>query len=93
MTTNILNKYDKCLLIDFHSFSDEMVQKLFNSEKNPDICLGTDEFYTDNNLIDITIKHFKKYGYSVQLNHPYSGTIIPNKYINKKDSRIKSIMI
>lgn len=93
VVTDILNKYNKCLIIDLHSYSDEMVKKLFNSDDNPDICIGTDYIYTDKSLIDFTINHFKKYGYSVAINKPYSGTIIPNKYYNKNDTRISSIMI
>ena len=91
--TDILNKYDKCILIDFHSYSDEMIQKLFNNANNPDICIGTDSFYTNEKLKDFTINHFKKYGYTVCENYPYSGTMIPNKYFNKKDNRLSSIMI
>ena len=93
ISTDILNKYGKCIIIDFHSYSDEMVEKLFNRNNNPDICLGVDSFYTDQNLINMTVEHFKKYDYSVEINKPYSGTIIPNKYINKKDNRLKSIML
>lgn len=93
IVTNILNKNDKCIIIDFHSFSDEMVNKLFGIDNNPDICIGTDEFYTNKALLDFTIDHFKKYGYSVELNTPYSGTMIPNKYFNKNNNRLSSIML
>ena len=70
-----------------------MVKKLFNIDNNSDICIGTDNFYTDKELVDFTINHFKRYGYSVAINAPYSGTIVPNKYYNKNDKRISSIMI
>lgn len=93
MTSDILNKYGKCIIIDLHSYSDEMVEKLFDSYNNPDICIGIDSFYTDQFLINLTMEHFKTYGYSVEINKPYLGTIIPNKYINKRDSRLKSIML
>ncbi len=93
IVTNIINKYNKCLIIDLHSYSDEMVLKLFNSIDNPDICIGTDSIYTDKELINYTINHFQKYGYKVSLNKPYCGTIIPNKYLNKKDNKLSSIMI
>lgn len=93
ITTNILNKHGRCILIDFHSYSDERVEKLFNSNNNLDICIGVDEFYTDKKLVDMTVEHFKRYGYSVEINKPYYGTMIPNKYINKKDARLKSIML
>lgn len=93
IVTNLLKKYNKCIIIDFHSFSDEMVKKLFNTNNNPDICIGIDNNYTSKKLTTITINHFKKYGYSVEINKPYSGTIIPNKYINKNEKRLSSIMI
>ena len=93
IVTNLLKKYNKCIIIDFHSFSDEMAIKLFNINNNPDICIGIDNAYTVEELTNITITHFKKYGYSVGINTPYSGTIIPNKYFNKKDKRLSSIML
>lgn len=91
--TDILNKYDRCIIIDFHSFSDEMVGKLFGIKSTADICIGTDEYYTDKNLLDFTIDYFQKCGYSVNINTPYSGTMIPNKYFNKRDKRLSSIML
>jgi len=93
IVTNILKKYNKCIIIDFHSFSDEMIEKLFNTNNNPDICIGIDNTYTDKELTNLTINHFKEYGYSVEINKPYSGTIIPNKYFNKKEKRLSSIML
>lgn len=93
VVTNILNRYDKCTIIDFHSYSDEMVKTLFNITDTPDICIGIDDLYTDKKLFDVTIKHFEKCGYSVRVNYPYSGTIVPNKYFYKKEKRLNSIMI
>ena len=91
--TSILKKYNKCIIIDFHSFSDEMIEKLFNTNNNPDICIGTDNTYTDKELTNHTINHFKEYGYSIEINKPYSGTIIPNKCFNKTEKRLSSIML
>ena len=36
---------------------------------------------------------FSKYGYSINENYPYSGSIIPNKFYKTGEKRIKSIMI
>lgn len=91
--TNLLKKYNRCIIIDFHSFSDEMVKKLFNIVSTPDICIGIDNNYVDEKLANFTFEHFKNYGYSVELNHPYKGTIIPNKYFNKKENGLSSIML
>ena len=70
-----------------------MVKKLFNVTSNPDICIGVDSSYTGDNLIDFTVAHFKNYGYSVELNKPYLGTIVPNKFINKRYENLQSIML
>ena len=91
--SEIIKKYHQCIIIDFHSYSDEMVEKLFSKKDNPDICIGIDNNYTSNILTNFTINHFKKYGYSVMINNPYSGTIIPNKFFYKKEKRLSSIMI
>jgi len=93
IVTTMLHKYNRCILVDFHSFSDEMVKKLFSVSSNPDICIGINENYTDEKLIQFTVNHFLKYGYSVSINTPYSGTMIPNKYFNKQEKRLSSIMI
>ncbi|MBQ8891994.1 MAG: N-formylglutamate amidohydrolase [Bacilli bacterium] len=93
IVTNIINQNKKCIIIDLHSYSDEMVKKLFNIKNTPDICIGIDNNYTSKELIDFTIKHFKQYNYSIDINNPYVGTIIPNKFINKKEDKLLSIMI
>lgn len=91
--TRILNKYNKCIIIDMHSYSDHQVANLFNYQNTPDICLGTEEAYYNRELIDTIKEYFENYGYSVMLNYPYSGSIIPNKYFNKTNTNIFSIMI
>lgn len=91
--TRILNKYNKCIIIDLHSYSDHQVANLFNYQNTPDICLGTEEAYYNQELIDTIKEYFENYGYSVMLNYPYSGSIIPNKYFNKTNTNIVSIMI
>ena len=93
IVTNIIKKHNKCIIIDLHSYSDELVEKLFGSNNNPDICIGIDEAYTDEKLLKFTFDYFRKKGYSVEFNKPYSGSMIPNKYLNKKEDRLSSIML
>jgi N-formylglutamate amidohydrolase len=85
-----LNKYGECIIVDCHSFSNKPFQTdLIQDENRPDVCIGIDNFHTPENLKTIFVNLFKEY--SVLINNPYSGTIIPEKYY--KDSRVKSIMI
>lgn len=88
MVANVLNKKGDCFILDLHSFSDEFVGKMFNKTNNPDICIGINKGNYDKNLLVKTISHFKKYGYSVRINYPYSGSIVSNRF-----PEVKSIMI
>lgn len=93
MVSYILEKNERCYIIDLHSFSDEFVAKVLDLYNNPDICIGFEEGFKDNELVAKTVQHFEKYGYSVKLNYPYSGSFVPNRYWKSKDNKIKSIMI
>ncbi|MDP4011451.1 MAG: N-formylglutamate amidohydrolase [Candidatus Roizmanbacteria bacterium] len=88
-----LNEYQRALIIDCHSFSSLPLQReIQQSFERPGICLGTDDFHTPPWLIQYFSHHFKQHGYTVALNKPYNGTIVPLS-LYKKDRRIMSIMI
>jgi N-formylglutamate amidohydrolase len=88
-----LNKHNFAIIIDCHSFANTPFETdLDKSPNRPDICLGVDEFHTPKWLVE-QIKHrFKQHGLSVNINSPYSGTIVPTKFF-QKDGRVRSIMI
>ncbi len=87
-----LEKFDKCLIIDCHSFND--IARWYQKYKStrPDICIGFEEFHSNPQTIEKIVDYFKSFDYSVELNIPYSGSIVPmSKY--QKDSRVESFMI
>ena len=57
MVTSLLKKYNGCIIIDFHSFLDEMVKKIFNIANTSDICI--DNTYVNEKLINFIIEHLK----------------------------------
>jgi len=88
-----LGKKGSSLIIDCHSFPDEAYY--FNSDfgaKRPDVCIGSDEFHTPKELEEKVKNFFLSKGYTVWVNRPYSGTMVPLKHY-KKESRVNSIMI
>jgi len=88
-----LNQYNRLLIIDCHSFSDEPFKTdLDKNTGRPDICIGTDNFHTPNRLTECMVAFFLNKGYSVRVNSPYSGTIVPLEFY-KKEPKVKSIMI
>ena len=83
----------KALIIDCHSFSP--VPLPYEPDQNPDrpdICLGIDSFHTPDWLVNESLSFFKSKGYSVKVNSPYSGTMVPIRHY-KKNKWVESIMI
>ena len=88
-----LRRYDRCLVIDCHSFSPEPLPHESDQERDrPDICIGTDLFHTPRILAEAAASLFSGMGYSVRLNAPFSGTIVPSLYY-LKEKKVRSVMI
>ena len=79
----------KCVILDCHSFHDKMNYTNYDPSTFPDICIGTNgEIPTE---AEIVIKSFKSHGYTVKINEPFSGAIVPLKFID--NPQVISIMI
>lgn len=90
---NKLKSGEITIIFDCHSFSSVPLRRELQQELNrPDICLGTDEYHTPSWLIDTLTSHFENHGFTVALNKPYVGTIVPLSYY-RKEKRVLSIMI
>lgn len=88
-----LEVFDKALIFDCHSFSDKPFQRDLNKKvPRPDFNIGTDGFHTPKELIKIASDFFQKRGYTVGIDWPYSGTMVPMDYY-QKDNRVVSLML
>jgi N-formylglutamate amidohydrolase len=91
MACNALNTHNRCLIIDCHSFP--TVPLHYETDTcRPDICIGTDAFHTLPNLEISLVKSFEELGYSVAINSPFAGSLVP-LYYYQKDQRVQSVMI
>jgi N-formylglutamate deformylase len=80
-------------IVDCHSFPNKpLIRALDQSLERPDFNIGTDEFHTSQKLIEASIEFFKEKGYSLGIDKPYTGSIVPLKYY-KKDKKVQSIML
>lgn len=76
-----LIKSDDDIIIDCHSFPSEYA--------NVDVCIGfNDDWSYNQKLVDKIIDQFKKSGYSVGVNYPYSNSITP-----QSEHKYSSVMI
>lgn len=91
-----LGEYDCALLIDGHSFAaNSLTYEFMFGTRNlrPEICIGTDALHTPLNLKEKTAQYFSDKGFKVALDTPFSGSLVPEPYYDKKDMRVASIMI
>lgn len=88
-----IRKYGKCIIVDGHTFCETPLAYEYDQcQKRADICIGTDEFHTPKKLVSIVKTEFTKRGYSVSVDSPFSGAMVPAKYY-LQDNRVISIMI
>ncbi len=88
-----LQQNGKVVIVDCHSFPHKALKRaLDQSNFRPDFNIGTDKFHTPQKLIDASIQFFKEKGYSLGVDLPYSGAIVPLQYY-KKDANVQSIML
>ena len=93
MVKKILTRGQTCLIIDCHSFPCfPLPYELNQKPKRAEICIGTDDFHTPKELSMHLQDSFKKKGYSVSENEPFSGSIVPTEYW-RKTKEVASIMI
>lgn len=93
LCADLLEKSDKILIIDCHSFPDEPFKRDLDKElPRPDFCIGTDEFHTQRELVESSIEFLTTKGYQVKENSPFSGTMIPIRHY-QRDNHVLGIMI
>ena len=84
-----LDRYGKCRILDCHSFHDRMDYMGFAAEDFPDVCIGTNgEVSKEARWV---IDAFRNIGFSVKVNVPFSGSIVPLSFLNNGD--VVSVMI
>lgn len=93
LTEAALARRGVCTVIDCHSFSAlPLPYEPDQSRDRPDVCIGTDDFHTPQSLSVALIDAFRRRGYSVAVNKPYAGSIVPLRYY-RRDPRVRTVMI
>lgn len=82
---NAIREHGNALIIDCHSFGDTI-----SNPNNIDVCIGVNH-KDDIEGVKRAILFLEGTGFTVGINDPYGGSIVPSKYIN--DPRVKSVMI
>jgi N-formylglutamate deformylase len=83
----------RALIVDCHSFPSRPQPCDERQDENRlDFCIGTDAFHTPPGLLQAVESALRGNGYSVGVNSPYSGTLVPSAY-HRKNPNVWSVMI
>jgi len=82
-------EHGKCTILDCHSFHDEMFYTGYAPDTFPDVCIGVNGVITQE--AQYIIHTFESAGYTVKVNEPFAGSLVPLKYLNC--SCVTSVMI
>ena len=87
-----LQEFGFCVVIDCHSFPNEpLPTETHQTTKRPDICIGTHSYNTPIWLTERVFRDFANQGFSVALNQPFAGALLPKVFSG--DLRVLSLMI
>jgi N-formylglutamate amidohydrolase len=88
-----LAAYGRVVVIDGHSFPDTPLPVERDQRPDrPDICLGTDPSHTPDHLVEALVEACRGLGWSVRINAPYAGTIVPRSFF-RQEPRVHSVLI
>lgn len=93
LTSDAISKYNKVVIIDCHSFPEIPMRRDLNQDvPRPDFCIGTDNFHTPDKLASSAVNFLQDQGYSVKINEPYAGSIVPLIHY-QKNTNVMSLMV
>jgi N-formylglutamate amidohydrolase len=87
-----LARFGRCLVLDAHSFPTGPLPTQLAFGPSPEIGIGTQPGHTPPALRDLAIDFFRTHGYSVGVDVPFSGAMVPNGCFNR-EPRLWSVMI
>lgn len=85
-----LQIFNQALIVDCHSFPPAL--PYYPSGALPDICLGLDDYHTPKKLTELCCRYLEARGYTVAINHPFKGSLVPLTYY-QKDKRLQALML
>ena len=88
-----LESFGKAIIIDCHSYPSKPLERdLDKNPIRPDFNIGTDAFHTSKELIELSVSFFEKAGYTLGIDWPYRGAIVPLEHY-QKNKNVSSIML
>ena len=87
-----LEQFNKCLIIDLHSYPRLKLPYEPNDGVRPELCIGINDSHTIDNLVSEITTIASKYSIETALNTPFAGSLVPLKHYGK-EPRVNSVML
>jgi len=87
-----LARFDRCVILDAHSYPTGPLPTQLAFGPSPEIGIGTQPGHTPPALRDLAVDFFRAHGYSVGVDVPFSGAMVPNACFGR-EPRLWSVMI
>ena len=103
-----LEDHGRCLVVDCHTFPDTVLPfeglgaaaegtagaaaRTQGPRKRPDICIGTDPHHTPKEVTQAFVDAFAAEGWSVDVDHPFSGALVPEPF-HGEDDGVWAVMV
>jgi N-formylglutamate deformylase len=87
-----LARFGRCVILDAHSFPTGPLRTQVDFSASPEIGLGTQAGHTSPELLTSAEGFFRRHGFVVGVNVPFSGAMVPNRFFGR-DARVQSLMI
>lgn len=88
----MLDRFGSLLLLDCHTYSDDTVLPK-KQRNNPDFCIGHNGDAPSKKVAEKIASNLDSLGYSVAINEPYRGSIVPNNLTKSEQNALSSVMI
>jgi N-formylglutamate amidohydrolase len=93
LVASTVEHFGMAVLLDCHSFASiPLPSEPDQNPDRPDVCIGTDPLHTPPALVEGLVSAFKSEGFTVQVNRPFAGTLVPRRFLGT-DDRVRSVMI
>ena len=73
-----LARFDRCVILDAHSYPTGPLPTQLAFGASPEIGIGTQPGHTPRALRDLAVDFFRAHGYTVRVDVPFSGAMVPN---------------
>ena len=87
-----LARFDRCVILDAHSYPTGPLPTQLAFGPSPEIGIGTQPGHTPSELRDLVVDFFRAHGYSVGVDVPFRGAMVPNACFGR-EPRLWSVMI